>query len=106
MVSFIITHVLSFFAAALALKLALGAMGQPRHLNKYGTAVTVAAILTVSSAILSLLPLHLGWFIYPLLWLLLVKAVYHIGVLKSLAVGMLQLFIRAGLIWIVHLIFG
>lgn len=93
-----------FFLSALALKMALGLLGQPAHENKYGTAVTVAGLLSISSVLLSFTPFFIGWFVYPLLWLVLVKGVYKISFLKSLGVAVLQVAIRGGLMWLLKLI--
>lgn len=101
----ILLAVVGFFVSALALKLALGVLGQPAHENKYGTAVTVAGILSVCSLLLSFTPFFVGWVLYPLLWLVLVKSVYRIGFAKSLGVAVLQVLIRGGLMWLLHLIF-
>jgi hypothetical protein len=102
----ILLGIVGFFVSALALKLALGMLGQPAHENKYGTAVTVAGILSFSSFLLSFTPFFVGWVLYPLLWLVLVKSVYRIGFTKSVLVAMLQLAIRGGLMWALHLLFG
>lgn len=102
--SFILA-IASFFVSAFALKLALGALGQPKHENKYGTALTVAGILSVTSFVLGFLPFYIGWLLYPILWLGIVKSVYHIGFGKSMAVAVLQLVIRVGLSWLLYLLF-
>lgn len=99
----ILLAIAGFFLSALALKLALGVLGQPKHDNKYGTAVTVAGVLSVGSFVLGFVPV-LGWLLYPVLWLGVVKSVYRIGFAKSLVVAVLQLVIRVGLWWLLHLI--
>ncbi len=104
--SFILLHIISFFVSAYALKFSLGVMGQPARENKYGTALTVAGVLTVGSMILGLLPFYLGLLVYPILWLAVVNGVYHIGMFKSMAVAGLQFFVRIGLMWLVGLIVG
>lgn len=102
----IITAVVTFFLSALALKVALHLMGQPARENKYGTAVTVAGLLSVSSLLLSLfLPFFVSWIVYPILWLVIVRSVYHISFTKSIAVAALQVVVRFGLIFLLGLIF-
>ena len=101
----ILTAVLTFFMSAFALKLALRFMGQPAHENKYGTAVTVAALLSFSSLLMGLLPFFVSWFVYPILWIVLVRSVYHISITKSIGVAALQAVIRFGLILLIGVIF-
>ena len=100
----IIAGILTFFVSAFALKLALHVMGQPARENRYGTALTVASLLSISSLLLGFFPL-IGWFIYPILWLLIVRGVYHISFSKSIAVAFLQVLIRAGLLLLVGIVF-
>lgn len=100
----IITGIIGFFLSALALKLALGAFGQPARENSYSTAVTVAGLLSVLSLALSFIP-FVGWVIYPLAWIILVKAVYRLRLGRSIAVGAMQVLIRAGLWWLLSLVF-
>lgn len=100
----IVTAILTFFLSALALKLALGVMGQPAHENKYGTAITVAGVLAACSLLLSMLPFFVSWFVYPILWLVIVRSVYHISFTKSIAVAALQGGIRFGLVLLLGMI--
>ena len=101
----ILTAILTFFLSALALKLALRAMGQPARENQYGTAVTVAGLLSFCGLLLSLLPFFVSWFVYPILWLVIVRNVYHISFSKSIAVAVLQAVIRFGLVLLLGMIF-
>ncbi len=94
----IFTAILTFFLSALALKIALRFLGQPSANNQYGTAVTVAGLLSLSSLLLGLLPFFVSWFVYPILWIVIVRSVYHISFTKSIAVAALQAVIRFGLI--------
>ena len=94
----IVTAVLTFFLSAFALKVALRVMGQPAHENKYGTAVTVAGVLAICSLLMGLLPFFVSWILYPVLWIVIVRSVYHISFSKSIAVAALQAVIRFGLI--------
>lgn len=101
----LVTAILTFFLSALALKLALSAMGQPARENSYGTAVTVAGLLAVSGFLLGFFPFFVSWVVYPVLWLLIVRGVYHISIAKSVAVAVLQAVIRFGLVLLLGLIF-
>lgn len=101
--SSIILAVVSFFLQAFALKLALGVMGQPSHQNKYGTAIRVAATLALAGFLLGFIPL-VGWLVYAILWLLVVRSVYGIGLTKSVGVAVLQVVIRLVLSGILALI--
>lgn len=100
----ILLSIIGFFVGALALKLALGVLGQPGTENKYSTALTVSGVLAISSLLLSFVPLF-GWLLYAVLWLAVVKSVYRIGFGKSLIVALLQLVIRGGIWFLLHLIF-
>lgn len=99
----IVVSIIGFFLSAFALKLALKLMGQPSRDNKYGTAVTVAAILSVAGFVLGFIPFF-GWLLYPLMWLLIVKSTYQIGWSKSVMVALLQLAIRGVLFLLLALI--
>lgn len=99
----IVVSILGFFVSSFALKLALGVLGQPSRENKYGTAVTVAGILSVVSLLTGFIP-FVGWFIYAGLWLLIVRSVYDIGFAKSVVVAVLQTAIRGILFLLVALI--
>lgn len=101
----IVTAILTFFLSALALKLALRAMGQPAQENQYGTAVTVAGLLSFCSLLMGLLPFFVSWFVYPILWIVIVRSVYHISFTKSIAVAALQAVIRFGLILLLGMLF-
>lgn len=101
----IVTAILTFFLSALALKLALRVMGQPAHENKYGTAVTIAAMLSVGNLLLGFFPFFVGWILYPIMWLVMVKSVYHISFTKSVAVSIVQALIRGGLLILLGLLF-
>lgn len=108
MISFFVsiaTAILTFFVSAFALKLALKTLGQPARENKYGTAVTVAGLLSLSSLLLTFFPFFVGWFVYPVLWLLIVRSVYHISFSKSLALAVLQAVIHFGLMALIGMLF-
>ena len=100
----IVTAILTFFLSALALKLSLHLMGQPSQENKYGTAVTVAGLLSVCGLLLTPFPFFVSWLVYPLLWLLIVRSVYRISFTKSIAVAVLQGVVRMGLVFLLGFI--
>ena len=101
----IITAILTFFLSAFALKLALQVMGQPARDNKYGTAVTVAGLLSTAGLLLSFFPFFVSWIVYPILWIVLVRSTYQISMSKSVAVAFLQAIIRFGLVLLLGWIF-
>lgn len=94
----IITAILSFFVSAFALKLSLSAMGQPARRNRYDTAMTVSAVLSLCGWVLGFVP-FLGWLVYGILWLAVVRSVYEISLKKSIGVAVLLVLIRAGLLF-------
>lgn len=99
----ILLGIIGFFLSAFALKLSLKVMGQPAGESQYGTAVTVAGILAVTSFVLSFVP-FVGWLLYPIMWLMIVRSVYHISFSKSLVVAVLQVAIRGALFLLLGLI--
>lgn len=99
----ILTPILTFFLSAFALKLALSMMGQPARRNKYGTAVTVSAILTICGWVLGFVPFF-GWLVYAILWFAVIRSVYEISLKRSFAVALLLVLIRGGLSYLVGII--
>ncbi|MFU8807244.1 MAG: hypothetical protein ACNA8W_25775 [Bradymonadaceae bacterium] len=89
----IFTIIISFLVQALALKLALGVLGQPSTQNRYGTALGVAGGLTAMGFVLGFVPI-MGWLLFPVMWIAVVMGVYKIGFLKSLGVAILQVVLR------------
>jgi hypothetical protein len=85
--------IIGFFVQAFALKLALGAMGQPAAENRYSRALGVSAMLTVAGFILGFVPFF-GWLLSSAVWVAVVMSVYHIGFLKSVGVAILQVVLR------------
>ncbi|MBA2660958.1 MAG: hypothetical protein H0U74_01580 [Bradymonadaceae bacterium] len=102
--SAILFAIIGFFVQALALKVALGVLGQPSAQNKYSTALSVAALLNFSGLLLGFVPFF-GWFIYAILWLAVVMGVYHIGFVRGLAVAVLQIVVKIA-IGLILSIFG
>ena len=101
--STILFFILSFIIQAVALKLSLSVLGQASAQNKFGTAVGVVALLNVALVVTSFVPV-VGWLLKPLVWLLVIMAVYRIGFFKSIGVAVIQLVIQVGLKWILALI--
>lgn len=91
--SAIIGIIISFFVQALALKLALGVLGQPSAQNKYTTALGVCGGLTLASIVVGSVPFF-GWLLVPVMWIAIVMGVYHIGFLKSVGVAVLQVILK------------
>lgn len=102
--SAIIGIIISFFVQALALKLALGVLGQPSAQNKYSTALGVSGGLTLTSIVVGAVPFF-GWLLVPVMWIAIVMGVYHIGFLKSLGVAVLQVLLKF-VITLILAIFG
>lgn len=103
MMSTILFAIFALLAHAVALKLALGAVGQRSANNKFSTALGVATLLNVAMFVTALVPV-VGWIVKPLVWLLIIMAVYKIGFLKSVGVTVLQVVIYKVLTWLVELI--
>jgi len=97
----IVLGVVSFLVQAFALKMALGAMGQPESRNDYTTALGVSLGLNFAGFFLSSVWI-VGGLMYLIVWVLVVMNVYEINFTKSLAVGVLQYIIR----WMLHLVLG
>jgi hypothetical protein len=85
----------------LALKWALGAMGQPESQNEYTKALGVSLGLSFVGFFLSSIWI-IGGLLYLMVWVLVVMNVYEINFSKSLAVGVLQYILR----WVLHLVLG
>ena len=97
----LVLGVVSFLLQALALKVALGAMGQPESRNEYTTALTVSAGLSLAGFVLSSIWI-VGGLLYLVFWVLVVMNVYELKFTKALAVGVLQYILR----WMLHLVLG
>lgn len=101
--STILAMIAAFFAQALALKLALSAAGQASSQNKFTTAVTTIAMLNVATFVIGFIPVA-GALLAPLVWLLIIMAVYNTGFFKSIGVGAAWFVFQALLKWILALI--
>lgn len=101
--STILFFIVSLIVQAIALKLALGLLGQAGASNKMSTALTVVGILQVALVVTSFIPI-VGWFIQPLVWLLVIMAVYKIGFFKTLGVALVQFVVQILLKWLLALI--
>lgn len=99
----IVLFILGFLIQAVALKVSLGMLGQAQSKNKFSTALGVTLLLSVALFITGFVPLF-GWFLKPLVWLLVIMVVYKIGFFKSLGVAFVQLIIQLGLKWLLALI--
>ncbi len=88
-----------FFLSALALKLSLGAMGQPKLQNKYSTAVSTSGVLSIAGLLIGLVVPFVGIVVYGIFWVVVVRSVYGISVKKSVGVGALMMLIRAALMF-------
>lgn len=103
----ILIFILGFVVQAVALKLSLGLLGQASAQNKFGTAVGVVALLNIALFVTNFVPV-VGWLLKPLVWLLIIMAVYRIGFFKSVAVWVIQVAIKSilaliGFSWIASL---
>ena len=101
--SIIFAFILGFLLQAIALKWSLAILGQNSAQNKFGTALGVVAMLNVSVVAISFVPL-VGWVLKPLVWLLIVMAVYRIGFFKSIGVAIFQVLIQIFIKWVLALI--
>lgn len=101
--STILFFILSFIIQAIALKLSLSVLGQASAQNKFGTAIGVVAVLNIALLVTSFVPV-VGWMLKPLVWLLVIMAVYRTGFFKSIGVAVIQLVIQLALKWILALI--
>ncbi len=101
--STILFFVLSFFIQVVALKLSLSLLGQASANNKMATAVGVVAVLNIALMVTTFVPV-VGWLLKPLVWLLIIMAVYKIGFFKSIAASVIQLVIQALLKWLLAII--
>ncbi len=101
--STILFFILAFFIQAIALKMALGLLGQAKSDNQFSTALAVAAMLNVAMVITTFIPFF-GDILKPMVWLLIIMAIYKIGFFKSIAVAVVQLVIAGLLEWILELI--
>ena len=101
--STILVFILGFLMQAVALKLSLGVLGQASAQNKFGTAIGVVAVLKIALMVTAFVPV-VGWLLKPLVWLLVIMAVYKIGFFKSIAVAIVQVVFQIALKWILALI--
>lgn len=103
MLSTILFFIVAIVVQAVALKLTLGLLGQASANNKFSTALGVAAMLKVAMVMTTFLPI-VGWVLKPLIWLLIIMAVYNTGFLKTIAVAIVQFVIQKLLAWILAVI--
>lgn len=104
MVSTFIFAIVSFLLHVLTLKLAAGSMGVPRANNQYLKALMVVLGLSLAGFVLGLVPI-LGWLLYPLVWVVVVKSAYDLSFAKSLGVALVQVVLKLGL-WLIFKLFG
>ncbi len=90
-----------FFVSAFALKLSLGALGQPKLQNKYSTAVSTSGILNLAGLLIGLFVPFVGFVVYGIFWVVVVRSVYGISVKKSVGVAALMVLIREVLMYAV-----
>lgn len=100
----LIFGIVGFLIQAMALKVALGLLGQSSAENKYSRAIGVALLLTIAGWILGFAPFGLGFVLYPLLWLGVIMSVYGIGFFRSLGVALLQVGVKAVIGFVLSLI--
>ncbi|GEM_PF-4512942 len=86
--------VAGFFISALALKLSLTVLGQPKLENKYSTAITTSGLLNIVGLLIGLIVPFVGFVIYGIFWVLIVRSVYGLSVKKSVGVAFLMVAIR------------
>lgn len=101
--STILAFVAGVLGQAIALKLALAVLGQASTQNKFTTALGVIAMLNVATFAVGFIPI-IGGFIAPLVWLLIIMAVYNTGFLKSIGVGLAWYVFQLALKWLLTLI--
>jgi hypothetical protein len=92
--SAILFLIISLFVQALALKVALGLLGQASAQNKFSTALVVTGLLNVALLVTAFVP-FVGWMLKPLVWLLVIMAVYKIGLFKGVGVALVQFLVQA-----------
>lgn len=83
-----------FFLSALALKLSLGVLGQPKLQNKYSTAISTSGVLSIAGLLIGLVVPLVGFLVYGVFWVVVVRSVYGISVKKSVGVALLMVLIR------------
>ncbi len=103
MTSFIL-GIVGFLLQAMALKVALGLLGQSAAENKFSKAIGVALMLTVAGWFLGFAPFGVGYVLYPLLWLGVIMGVYGIGFFRSLGVAVLQVGVKMAIGFVLSLI--
>lgn len=101
--SAILFLITSLIVQAIALKVALGLMGQASAQNKFSTAIGVAAMLNVALLVTAFVP-FVGWLLKPLIWLLVIMAVYKIGFFKGIGVALVQFLVQGAIRLILGLI--
>ncbi len=100
----LIFAIVGFLLQAMALKIAVGLLGQSAAENRFSKAIGVALMLTVAGWILGFAPFGLGYIMYPLLWLGVIMAVYGIGFFRSLGVAVLQVGVKMAIGFVLSLI--
>lgn len=101
--STILALVIGFIIQVVALKFSLSLLGQASAQNKLGTAVGVVALLNVAMFLTAMIPFA-DWILKPLIWLMVIMAVYRIGFLKSIGLAIIQTVLQLVLKWILVLI--
>lgn len=103
MMSTILFTAIALLAHAVALKVALGLLDQTNSKNKFSTALGVATLLNVAMFVTTLIPI-VGWIVKPLVWLLIIMAVYKTDFLQTIGVTVVQLVLYKVLTWLIGLI--
>ncbi len=91
--SIVLYFVLALIVQAVALKFALASVGLKGADNKMSTALGVATLLNVAMLVTAFIPV-VGWIVKPLVWLLIIMAVYNTGFFKTVAVWAVQIVIQ------------
>lgn len=85
-----------FLLQALSLKFAVGVVKTQETRNPYATALTVAGGLVLVGIVTGFVP-WFGWLVYLGCWCAIIMSTYKLTLLRSLFVGVLQLFIGGAL---------
>ena len=100
---FIISVLIKTLVQAVALKFAIETAAGPSTENRFATALSVTAGLSLAGLLFHTIPL-VGWLASMVLWCAVVMATYRISLVRSVAVAVLQFFIGAGLTLVLKLI--
>ena len=101
--STILFFIIALVVQAIALKLAIGLLGKASTSNDFSTAIGVAVMLNIAMVVTAFIPI-VGWVLKPLVWLLIIMAVYKVGFFKSIAVTIMTFVIQTVLKWLLGLI--